>query len=256
MNKILQGDALEQLKTLETDTVDMCITSPPYNCGIDYGVYKDNLPWQDYLDWSVKWMGEVYRVLKDDGRFCLNVLLEMGIENNKKRVSPYAEFYRILNEVGFNTFGSPVWVDSHRVKYTAWGSWKSASSPYIYNPYEIIILSYKKQWKKLGKGKSTIDKEQFMMGCSGIWKLRTATKGKTPANFHTDLPEMCMRLLSYEGDTILDPFFGSGTVGVAAIENNRKYIGIELNPEYIEIAERRLSQTTIFDIDRKDNNNE
>lgn len=245
LNKIYNVDCLEGLKLIGDNIIDLVVTSPPYNCGIDYDIYEDNLEWCDYLSWSAKWLSEIYRVLKDDGRICLNILLEMGIENNKKRVSPYAEFYHIFNKVGLHPFGSPVWIDSHRVKFTAWGSWLRASAPYIYNPYEVILIGYKNQWKKKSKGNSTINKEEFMMGSSGIWKLRTQTKELTKSNFHTDLPEMCIKLLSYENDVILDPFMGSGTTAVACKKLNRNFIGFEISPEYCKIADKRVKNESI-----------
>ncbi len=240
INKIICGDCLKVMKDIPDNSIDLVITSPPYNCKIDYDIYNDNLEWNEYIIWCEKWLIEIKRLLKEDGRFCLNVLFEMGIEENKRRVSPYAEFYNILKKIGLSIFGSPIWVDNHRVKYTAWGSWLSASAPYIYNPYEVVIITYKKRWKKLNKGKSTITKEEFMMGCSGIWKLRTDKTKLTKATFHTDLPKLCINLLSYEGDIILDPFMGSGTTAIACKELNRKYIGIEISPNYCKIAKKRL----------------
>jgi site-specific DNA-methyltransferase (adenine-specific) len=241
--KLIHGDCLEEMRKIPDKSVDLVITSPPYNCGIDYGEYKDNLSWDDYLSWCEEWILLIRRLLKPDGRFAINVLFEMGIEENKRRVSPYVEFFNIITGAGPNVFGSPLWVDSHRVKYTAWGSWMSASSPYIYNPYEVILIGYNKQWKKENKGKSTIGKEDFMMGCSGIWKLKTQTKQITPASFHKDLPSLCINLLSYEVDTILDPFMGSGTTGIACKELGRDFIGIEISKEYYDIAVNRINNT-------------
>jgi len=240
---LIHGDCLTEMKKIPDKSIDLIITSPPYNCGIDYGVYKDNLKWDKYLEWCKNWLLEIQRLLKPDGRFAINVLMEMGIEDNKQRVSPYAELYHLIKDVGFNIFGSPVWTDNHRVKYTAWGSWLSVSAPYIYNPYEVIVIGYNNQWKKIGKGKSTITKNEFMMACSGVWKLRTQTKQITPACFHKDLPSLCIKLLSYKNDLILDPFMGSGTTGVACKELNRKFIGIEINKDYYEIAKQRIFNT-------------
>jgi len=240
LGKLYHGDCLEIMPELEP--VDLVVTSPPYNCGIKYGLYDDNRPWEEYMAWCEEWLSEIYKIMNPDGRLCLNVLMEMGIEDNKKRVSPFAEFYNLFKRVGIKGWGSPVWVDSHRVKYTAWGSWLKASAPYIYNPYEIIMIGYKEYWKKQTKGESTISKEEFMMGCSGIWRLKTQTKEITKANFHTDLPNMCIKLLSYDGNIILDSFMGGGTTAIACERLNRRWIGIEIEERYCEISAKRIEK--------------
>jgi site-specific DNA-methyltransferase (adenine-specific) len=236
--ELLHGDCLELMPSIPDKSIDLVITSPPYNCGIEYDSWDDNLEYDEYKEWCKKWMIEIKRVLKDNGRFAINILLEMGIENNQKRVSPFAMFYNLIENIGMFPFGSPVWVDSHRVKYTAWGSWLKSTSPYIYCPYEVILLGYNKSWRRTGE--TNITKDEFMMGCSGIWKLRTQTREITKANFHQDLPDMCLKLLSAFGDTILDPFMGSGTTGVSCIQNNRNFIGIEISKNYFKIAEKRI----------------
>lgn len=236
--KLIQGDCLEKMKGLSN--VALTVTSPPYNCGIKYSSYNDNIPWEQYVDWCYKWLTEIYKITESTGRICVNVLLEMGIENNKRRVSPYATFCKLYEDVGFKLFGSPVWVDAHRVKFTAWGSWLKSSAPYIYCPYEVILIGYKDNWKR-ANGNTVISKEDFMMGCSGIWKLRTQTKEITKANFHIDLPTLCIKLLSGIGDTILDPFMGAGTTGIACKNLDRNFIGIELDKEYYKIAESRIN---------------
>lgn len=240
INEVYNEDCLVTLQKMGSNLIDLVITSPPYNCGINYDVYKDDLPWDDYMDWCKIWLTSLYDKMKSGGRICVNILLEMGIENNKRRVSPYAEFYRLYQEVGFKPFGSPVWVDSHRVKYTAWGSWLKSTSPYIYCPYELVLIGYKDKWKREGI-ETKITKEEFMMGCSGIWSLRTQTREITKANFHIDLPTMCIKLLSGEGDLVYDPFIGSGTTAIAAINEGRNYIGSEISPTYCKIAKERIS---------------
>jgi site-specific DNA-methyltransferase (adenine-specific) len=242
VNKIYNEDCLETMKKMPDNFLDLTVTSPPYNCGIDYDSYDDNKDWQDYLMWVERWMSELYRVTKNSGRICINVLVEMGIEGNKRRVSPMVAFHQIIEKVGFKVFGMPMWTDSHRVKYTAWGSWMKASSPYIYNPFEVIIVAYKGQWKKEHKGESTISKEDFMMGCSGVWNLKTQTKQITKANFHEDLPSLCINLLSFKNDLVYDPFTGSGTTATVCVKSDRQYVGSEISSNYFEIANKRIGE--------------
>ena len=130
LNKIVNGDCLQLLPQIPENSIDLVVTSPPYNCGIDYDSYDDNKTWEEYLEWSTQWLTELKRVLKKDGRICLNVPVEMGLKSNsknRKRVSPYSEFYRLFNDVGINYAGVAMWSDNHRVVNTAWGSWKSSS---------------------------------------------------------------------------------------------------------------------------------
>lgn len=236
VNKIINVDCIEGMRDLPDDCIDLIVTSPPYNCGIDYDTYDDNRDWGEYIGWCREWLKGCHRILKPDGRICINVLLEMGIEDNKVRVSPSAEFYRLYQEVGIKYFASCVWIDKTRTQYTAWGSWQSASSPYIYCPYEVILIGYKDQWKKKNKGESTITKEDFMEGCFGVWDINTTTSQTTKANFPIRLPELCINLLSYRDDIVLDPFVGSGTTAIAAKKLGRKYIGFEISKNYCEIA--------------------
>jgi site-specific DNA-methyltransferase (adenine-specific) len=246
LNQIIQGNCLELLTEIPSNIVDLIVTSPPYNCGINYDSYNDNKTWKDYIEWCKNWLVELKRVLKKDGRICINVPLDLGLNGNNKienRVSPYAEFYSLFKEVNIKSCGCAVWTDNQRVKNTAWGSWKSSSCPYIYNPYEVIMFGYKSQWKKENKGISTISKDEFIKGVSGVWNLRPQTKQITKANFSTDLSDICIKLLSYKDDIILDPFIGSGTTAISAKILHRKYIGIELSKNYTKIAKNRVNNT-------------
>ena len=94
----------------------------------------------------------------------------------------------------------------------------------------------------MDKGESTINKEMFMEGVSGVWKLGT-TQGLTKANFPESLPKMCIELLTYKGNLVVDPFMGSGTTAVACKELGLSYIGSELSKNQCEWAENRLKNT-------------
>lgn len=241
LNNVYNMDCIEGLKMIEDNSIDLIVTSPPYNIGIDYDTYEDNKTWENYLEWCKEWLLECYRVLKDDGRICINHYLNFQDRWEKVSRFPLYDIQRIQEEIGFNVHKLCLWEDTTRKKFTAWGSYLSASAPYINTPYEGILISYKKQWKKLSKGESTIDKELFMQGVGGIWKLGT-TRGKTKACFPEKLPEMCIQLLTYTNDVVLDPFMGSGTTGKVAKELNRNYIGFEISPEYCKIANDRIEE--------------
>lgn len=246
LNKIYLGDCLEVLKTFPNDAIDLVVTSPPYNVGIDYDSWDDKLPFDEYLEFTKKWLSEVFRVLKKDGRVAINVLYEINLKERGGRILLLSEYWNLMKEIGFNFAGV---VDLRELspqisKLTAWGSWLSPSAPYIYNPKECVILAYKEQWKKERKGESYFNienKKEFIDLASGIWDYSAETKGLTKANFSLDIPEKAIKILSWKDDVVLDPFIGSGTTAIACLKLNRNYIGIELSEEYVKIAEDRVN---------------
>jgi len=241
INKIICGDCLEVMKEIPPNSIDLIVTSPPYNIGINYGVYKDNISWEDYLKWSRKWLRMCYILLKDDGRICINHYINFRDLNKISRF-PIMDIRSIQEEIGFNVYKLIVWEEKTKSCLTAWGSWKSASAPYIQTPYEGILISYKNQWKKKTKGVDTISKENFIKGVSGVWNLGTNKNKEVPATFPIALPKLAIELLSFKNDIILDPFGGSGQTSMAAKATGRRYIGIELNPKFCKIARDRLKE--------------
>ncbi len=246
LNKIYCGDCLEIMKKIEDNSIDTVITSPPYNVNINYDNYNDNKPFQEYVDFTYKWLAEVYRILKKDGRIALNIPYEINIKENGGRIFLTAEYWKIMQEINFNFAGLVDLKEAqpHRVRLTAWGSWLSPSAPYIYNPKECVILAYKEQWKKQSKGKSYFDndkKQEFLDSVFGMWTYQSETRGLTKANFSLDIPEKAIKILTYENDIILDPFIGSGTTAVACKKLNRNYIGIDISSNYCKIAEERIN---------------
>jgi site-specific DNA-methyltransferase (adenine-specific) len=263
--KIINGDCIEVMKTFPEGSIDLLVTSPPYNVNISYDVHKDDLPMEEYYEWSKDWLREAFRVLKDDGRIAVNVPNELNVQERGGRILFVAEFWMMMKEVGFKFSGLvDLTEDSpHRVRQTAWGSWMSASAPYVYNPKECIILAYKKSSKKLSKGVSQWlgtptevttedgkiknkmvyqdeDKKEFMNLVFGRWEYFADTRSLTKATFSMDIPAKAIKILSYKNDIVLDPFMGSGTSAFAAELLDRRWIGIELSPDYTEIARKRV----------------
>ena len=247
INNIYNMDCIDGLKLIADDSIDLIVTSPPYNVGIEYDSYEDSIPWEDYLSWCKDWLSECFRVLKDDGRICVNHYIAFrspnfdsnGCKDGESDRFPLFDIKAIMESIGYNVSKLVIWNDPTMKKLTAWGSWLSASSPHIQTPTEGILIGYKKQWKKLTSGKSTISQEDFKEAVSGIWNIGT-TIGYTKACFPEKLPRLCIQLLTYEGDTVLDPFSGSGTTCYVAKGLNRNYIGFEISEAYYNESISRL----------------
>lgn len=127
--KLITADVLDGLKQIEDNSIDLIVTSPPYNLSIGYDIWQDNLPWQEYYDWCEKWLKELLRVLKPDGRLCLNHYMSFG--NAEFRTAPLMELNSIAIRLGYKHHTVAMWLDRTLAKRTAWGSWLSASAPYI-----------------------------------------------------------------------------------------------------------------------------
>jgi site-specific DNA-methyltransferase (adenine-specific) len=261
INRVLNGDTIEVMSEMPEGWVDLIVTSPPYNVGIQYDTHNDEIVMDEYWEWSEKWLTEAYRLLKDDGRIAINIPYEVNVQARGGRVFFASELYQVMKKIGFKFYGIVDLEENspHRSKTTAWGSWMSPSAPYIYNPKECVILAYKKnhikkvkgepQWKgepyltEEGKNKvaySEQDKKEFMELVFGQWKYFADTRSLTKATFSMDIPEKAIKILSYRNDIVLDPFNGSGTSCVAAVVHDRRWVGIELSENYCEIAKQRI----------------
>jgi site-specific DNA-methyltransferase (adenine-specific) len=221
------------------ESIDLIITSPPYNVDIKYNSNKDSLDYREYLMLCEKWLGRCYSWLKTDGRFCLNIPLD---KNKNGQQSVGADITTIAKGVGFKYHATIVWNESNISRRTAWGSWMSASAPYVIAPVELIVVLYKDKWKKEKQGISDISRDEFIEWTNGLWTFPGESKKRVshPAPFPIELPFRCIKMFSYVNDTMLDPFMGSGTTLVAAYLNNRNAIGVEIDAGYCRLALDRL----------------
>jgi site-specific DNA-methyltransferase (adenine-specific) len=228
-------------RQIKNESIDLIITSPPYNLDINYKSHNDSIPYNDYLKFTEKWLKKALRITKTDGRMCLNVPLD---KNKGGHQSVGADVTEIAKKVGWKYHSTIIWNEGNISKGSAWGSWMSASAPYVIAPVELIIILYKgNTWKKVsGSGISDIEKFEFMDWTKGIWTFKGESKKRIghPAPYPVELPKRCMKLFSFVGDTILDPFMGSGSTLVAAKLNNRNAVGIDIESDYCEIAKNRI----------------
>ena len=267
LNKITNGDCREVMREMPANSIDLMVTSPPYGVGIAYDSFDDEINFEAYKEFSREWLSEAFRVLKPDGRLALNIPYEINRQEKGGRIFMVAELWNILASIGYKFYGVVDLEESspHRSKTTAWGSWMSPSSPYIYNPKECVLLCYKQLSKKQTKGtpqwKSWVeqvedknnpellvnkkmyeksDKDDFISLVYGQWNYFADTRQQTKATFSMDIPVRAMKILSYKEDIVMDPFMGSGTSAVAAEFVGRNWVGIELSENYTEVANKRL----------------
>ncbi|MEM5801000.1 MAG: site-specific DNA-methyltransferase [Candidatus Aenigmatarchaeota archaeon] len=237
--KIYHNDFLQVDLSEYREKVNLLVTSPPYNVSIKYGSFDDSLDYDTYLEFTAKWLEKAFLLMADDGRICVNIPLD----KNKNGIKPvYADFVKIAQDVGFKYQCTIVWNEQNISKRTAWGSWLSATAPYVIAPVEVIVVMYKKQWKRLSKGESTISREEFISWTNGMWNFSGENRKKIghPSPFPLELPRRCIRLFSFKNDLVLDPFLGSGTTLIAAFKEGRQAIGVEIDKSYIEIAVKRI----------------
>lgn len=243
--KMINEDILKTNKIFK-ESIDLIITSPPYNVDKIYGSQNDNLSYNDYLDFTKNWTQRCYCWLKKDGRFLLNIPLD---KNKGGQQSVGADITTICKSVGFNYHSTIVWNEGNISKKTAWGSWLKASAPYVIAPVELILVLYKDSWKKTsGSQQSDMVKEEFMEWTNGLWTFPGESKKRIghPAPFPLELPKRCIKLFSFVDDLVLDPFLGSGSTLIAVYQNNRRGVGIEIEANYCRLAKDRYLSECIL----------
>ncbi len=242
-NLTIINDDFLKTNLIPEDSIDLIVTSPPYNVDIHYNSFEDGIPYEKYLEFTERWLEKALKLVKEDGRMCLNIPLDKSKGRREAGFqSVYADIVRIAKDVGWKYFSTIIWHEGNISRRTAWGSWMSASAPYVIAPVEVIVVFYKTKWAKKKKGKSDIARDEFMDWTNGVWTFPGESKKRVghPAPFPVELPKRCIKLFSFVGDTVLDPFLGSGTTLIACAVLKRRGIGVEIDKRYCEIAKNRL----------------
>jgi len=243
LNKIIVGDSEEILKKLPDNSIDLIFTSPPYNFGLDYENHKDGVNWNEYFDKLFRIFKECIRVLKYGGRIVVNV---------QPLFSDYIPIHHIISNFFMENKliwkGEILWEKhNYNCKYTAWGSWKSPSNPYLKYTWEFLEVFSKGTLKHSGDPKNAdITADEFKKWVYAKWDIAPENNMKKyghPAMFPEELAERVIKLFSFRGDIVLDPFNGVGTTTVVAKKLGRRYIGIDISEEYCKKAEERLKTT-------------
>jgi site-specific DNA-methyltransferase (adenine-specific) len=229
----------EEMSELPDMSVHLMVTSPPYNVGKEY---DEDLTLDEYLGLLRRVLSETYRVLATGGRACINIA-NLG---RKPYIPLHSFIIEDMLEIGFLMRGEIIWNKaSSASSSTAWGSWLSASNPVLRDVHEYILVFSKDDFSHPAEGReSTISREDFLDWTKSVWTFPAVSARQVghPAPFPEDLPRRTIELYTYHGDVILDPFCGSGTTCIAAKKLGRRYVGYEINPEYVKLAEERLKK--------------
>ncbi|GMR10151.1 MAG: site-specific DNA-methyltransferase [Anaerolineae bacterium] len=228
----------EEMSELPDHSVHLMVTSPPYNVRKDY---DQDLSLEEYRELLSKVFRETHRVLVTGGRACVNVA-NLG---RKPYLPLHAFVIQDMIEAGFHMRGEIIWdKGASAAASTAWGSWLSASNPVLRDVHEYILVFSKQSFsRKVDGNQSTIERDEFLEWTKSVWHIPAVSARKIghPAPFPEELPERLIKMYTFRGDVVLDPFAGSGTTCVAALKNGRDYVGYEIEGEYVALAETRLA---------------
>lgn len=237
-NTIILGSS-EIMKEIPDNSLHLMVTSPPYNVTKEY---DEDLSLKEYLQLLRNVFSKTYRVLVYGGRACVNVA-NLG----RKPYIPLSDYIsQMMIEIGFLMRGEIIWYKGAGAGVSmAWGSWQSAANPVLRDTHEYIMIFSKGSFsrKKPEDKEDTITRDQFMEWTKSVWIMNpeSARKVQHPAPFPVELPYRLIQLYTYKGDIVLDPFMGSGSTAVAALKSDRKYVGYDVDPEYVKLAEERVT---------------
>jgi site-specific DNA-methyltransferase (adenine-specific) len=247
--KLYTGDCLNILAKLKAKSVDCIVTSPPFNIGVKYSQYQDNLTPDTYIIWLYKRMQAMHRVLKDNGSIFIN-LPANRTELTFRIILRLQKLFKLQNQIA--------WVKSISVKGISHGHFKPNNSVrFLYSAFEYILHFSKLEniiLDKLAIGVPYVDKSnikrrnhaQDKRDRGNCWFISYKTRQRKlphPTSFPVKLPQWAIKLHGVKNAVVMDPFMGSGTTGVAAIKCKvKKFIGIELDAAYVAIADKRCQR--------------
>lgn len=252
-HNIVIGDS-RQMDNLDDSSVQLAITSPPYWQLKDYGTdnqigYHEN--YENYINnLNLVWK-ECYRVLENGCRLCVNIgdQFARAVYYGRYKVIPIrTEIIKFCESIGFDYMGAIIWQKKTTTNTTGgaslMGSYPNPRNGILSIDYEFILL-FKKLGKpeKVGKeikSQSSMTKEEWKEYFQGHWNFGGAKQNGHIATFPEELPHRLIKMFSFVGDTVLDPFLGSGTTSLASKKLNRNSVGFEINPEFKPFIEKKL----------------
>lgn len=222
-------------------SVHLMVTSPPYNVKKEY---DEDLSLNEYRSLLKMVFKETYKKLVTGGRACINVA-NLG---RKPYIPLHSYIIEDMLEIGFHMRGEIIWNKASSASpSTAWGSWQSAANPVLRDIHEYILVFSKESFsRKIGYKNNTITKEDFLEWTKSVWTFPAVSARMIghPAPFPEELPHRLIQLYTFKEDVVLDPFCGSGTACLVALKDGRHYIGYDIEPSYVELANKRIKAFT------------
>lgn len=238
----LRCGSSETMTELEDRSVHLMVTSPPYNVGKQY---EGVLTVEEHLELIKSVLKETYRVLVDGGRACVNVA-NIG---RKPYIPLHAYIIFAASHIGFTMRGEIVWQKGMNGSSTAWGSWRSPSNPTLRDTHEYILVFQKGQFgrKPPVRREPSLDRDDFLEWTKSVWEFpaTSAKAARHPAPFPQELPRRLINLYTFQDEVVLDPFMGTGNSGIAALDSGRRFVGYDIDAEYVQIARERIAEAGV-----------
>ena len=256
-NTIIQGDAAETLAELPAESVDLVFTSPPYfNARPDYTEYA---AYGDYLSKIGRVVAQCHRLLSEGRFFVINVapvlLRRASRSEASRRLAVPFDLHGVIVKEGFDFVDDIVW---EKPEGAGWATGRGRRFAADRNPlqYKAVpvteyVLVYRKHTDRLidwnireHHDRAAVERSRIEGDYerTNIWRIKPASTPEHPAVFPLKLAEKVIRYYSFAGDVVLDPFAGSGTVGKACVDHERRFVLSEMEPEYVELMKRKAVQ--------------
>lgn len=252
-SKIIIGDSRTMME-VEAAAIDLVVTSPPYWHIKDYGVpgqlgYGQSL--HEYLKDLYHTWRECFRVIREGGRLCINIgdqFARAAVYGRYKVIPLHAEFINQCEHIGFDFLGAIIWQKKTTMNTTGgavvMGSYPFPPNGIVEIDYEFILI-FKKPGpsKKVSpeiKAASRLTKEEWKEYFAGHWHFGGVRQAGHEAMFPEELPRRLIKMFTFAGDTVLDPFLGSGTTVKVAIDLGRQGVGYEINESFVSLIEDKL----------------
>jgi modification methylase len=235
---IVLAKSSEDMAELPDHSVHLMVTSPPYNVG---KAYDRDSTLAEYLAFLRRVWQEVHRVLVPGGRACVNIA-NLG---RKPYIPLHSYILHDMAEIGFLMRGEIIWNKAASASpSTAWGSWRSPANPTLRDVHEYILIFSKAGFSRKNPTgrRATISRDEFLELTKSVWTFPAVSARSVghPAPFPVELPHRLIQLYTFEGDIVLDPFMGSGQTAIAAVQDQRRYVGYEIEGDYLRLAQTRL----------------